>query len=460
MAHEHDQEEKSIGMVTALNTLHGKLNDEQPNLDTLDRYWTGTQPISFLSPKSREALGSRLSSLGVNYPRLSVLSLADRLRLTGFRIGGDPSTPPDADLWKLWKKNGMLQGGPEVIKDALAYGRGFAIVWAGPRGVQISVESPRQMTVLRDPATREITEGLKRWKADGYGYCTHYTATAITTYKTSQKIGDDWATIQPGLWTQHGKPVPNPLGVPPIGQVLNRDRLMDFEGVSEMSGILDLTDALNKILQDAMVTSEDYARPRRWATGLEVVEDEDGNAINPFSNDGKRVWTNEDEAGQFGQFEQADMTGYEQMATLVINQIGALKGLPAHYLGLNNDQPPGADAIRASEASLVSHANAAIRQFGHDFGWIAALMIAVRDGVDPYEVEVETVWANPETRTPAQAADAALKLSTMGVPLETLLADELGYDPTRIAKIMGLRRKELVTKAATSLTLTAPSEPV
>lgn len=437
--------------MSTLSKLTEKLNAEQPRLDKLDRYWRGEQPTAFLAPKSVEALGNRLRSLTVNYPKLSVLSLVDRLRLTGFRVGGSPEAAPDAELWAMWRRSGMIEGQYEAMKDALAYGRGYVVVWAGPRGVQISVESPRQMTVRRDPATREIVDAVKRWKADGYGYATVYTGTEITTYKSDNKVGDDWTGVSATGWTRHGESIANPLGVPPIGQILNRDRLLDFDGVSEMSGILDLTDALGKIMQDAMITSEDYARPRRWATGLEVMEDDNGEVINPFSDDAKKVWTNEASDGKFGQFAQADMSGFETMANLIITQIGAVKGLPSHYLGLQSDQPPSADAIRSSEASLVAKANTVIRMFGADFAWIAALIVAVRDGVDPYEVDVETVWANPETRTPAQAADAASKLAGIGVPLETLLADELGYDPTRIAKIMALRKQEALENAARDL---------
>lgn len=436
--------------MSNLNALHKKLTEEQPRLDKLDRYWRGEQPAAFLSPESKKALGDRLQSVCVNYPKLAVVSLADRLNLTGFRVGG-PTSDPDPDLWATWRRNGMIEGSHEVVRDALAYGRGYVIVWVGPTGKpQITVESPRQMTVLRDPATRQIKTALKRWKDGETGYCTEYGATEIQTYKTAGNI-TDIDNVGPHQWEKYGEPVKNPLGVPPVGQVLNRDRLLDFDGVSEMSGILDLTDALNKILLDALVTSEDYARPRRWATGMEIVEDEDGNPVNPYGDDSKRVWTNEASEGKFGQFAQADMSGYGEMASLFIQQIGALKGLPAHYLGLPNDQPPGADAIRSSEASLVSHARRAISTMGSDFAWIAALVVAVRDGVDPYDVDVETVWANPETRTPAQAADAAAKLAGIGVPLETLLADELGYDPVRINKIMSARRGEALERAATDL---------
>lgn len=435
-------------MNTEFKALHEKLTNEQPRLDKLDSYWTGSQPAAFLSPKSKEALGSRLSTLTVNYPRLSVTSLADRLDLTGFRING--SDTADMDLWNLWRRNGMVEGSAEVVKDALIYGRGYVLVWIGPRGVQVTVESPRQMTALRDPATREIRVALKRWIDGDYGYATVYGPDEIVTYKTKVKV-TDWGNVSDGAWSQHGKPVPNPLGVPPVGMIINRDRLLDFDGVSEMTGIMDLSDALSKIMADAMVTSEHYARPRRWATGMEIIEDEEGNPIDPFSDDAKRVWTSEAPETQFGQFSQASLSSYTDLTQVLTAQIGAMKGLPPHYMGIHGDQPASAEARRSAESSLVQHANNAIRMFGADFAWIVSLMIAVRDGVDPYSVDVTTVWANPETRTPAQAADAAAKLAGIGVPLETLLSDELGYEPTRIATIMAKRRQEALEKSSTDL---------
>ena len=59
----------------------------------------------------------------------------------------------------------------------------------------------------------------------------------------------------------------------PVVPIVNRGRLLDLHGVSEMSPLLDLADAVNKLHGDAMVSCEFYARPRRWVSGLEIVED-------------------------------------------------------------------------------------------------------------------------------------------------------------------------------------------
>src|SRR5699024_11538296 len=66
------------------SALDGRLHD-------LRAAWTGTRPMAYLSPKSREALGDRLGRLGVNYPRLTVESLAERMTLSGMSAGSSSS---------------------------------------------------------------------------------------------------------------------------------------------------------------------------------------------------------------------------------------------------------------------------------------------------------------------------------------------------------------------------------
>lgn len=431
-----------------LKSLSDKLDESIPELSRLDSYWTGSQPAAFLSPVAKEALAGKLKVLAVNFPRLTVTSLAERLTVAGFRLDG-PEDAPDAELWKIWRRNGMEDASAQAHVDALVYGRSFVIVWAGPRGPRITVESPRQVAVIRDPGSGQVVAALKRWVGDGRGHAVLYRPDEITRYVSDALVADPAA--MPATSWKPVETIPNPLGVVPVVPVLNRGRLMDFDGVSEMRDILDLTDALNKLMSDALVTSEFFARPRRWVTGLEVVEDAEGNAVNPFSDEMGRLWQSEDPATKFGQFDGARLDGYSDLTATVTQQIGALTGLPPHYLGLNGDQPPSADGIRSAEASLVSRAYALHRTFGQAWADVARLVIAVRDGVDPESLDVETVWANPETRTPAQAADAAAKLAGIGVPLSVILADTLGMTPAQVDRVRQARRGDALDTAGVDL---------
>ncbi len=244
------------------------------------------------------------------------------------------------------------------------------------------------------------------------------------------------APVQSGAFV-HTDTVANPLGVVPIVPLTNQGRVLDFEGVSEMDDLLDLVDALNKVMADAMVTSEAYARPRRWATGVEIDEDEDGKPIDPFAKETMRTWISEEPGSKFGQFQQADLSSYTGMVAMLTQQIGAVAGLPPHYLGLNGDQPPSADSIRSSESSLVAKAAARQGNFSQPLARVVALLHALETGQNFDPRGIETLWANPETRTPSQQVDAAQKLVEMGVPLNVALVDQMGYLPEQMETITG-----------------------
>ena len=65
------------------------------------------------------------------------------------------------------------------------------------------------------------------------------------------------------------------------------------------------------------------------------------------------------------------------------------------------------------------------------------LAVLVRDGVQrPGMESLETIWRDPETRTVAQAADAAVKKLAVGVSREQVLED-LGYSPVQIERMTG-----------------------
>lgn len=419
----------SIGQITG--KLNRKIEDSLTDLKTLDSAWNGDSPMAFLSPESRKALGNRLPKLGVNIPRLGLMSLVERMSLRGVRRDGELNL----ELWGHLQRAGIMELVPQAILDALIYGRAFLTVWGvAPGKPAITVDSPMNMAVLRDPVTREVTHSLKRWREDERAYAVLSTRTRIYRLTHPQKVID--AEVFPADGWTVVKSEPNPLGVVPVIPLVNRARLSTPDGLSEMADVLPLSDALNKIMADAMVTSEKYARPRRWATGLEIMEDDDGNPVNPFS-DTSQLWQAEGEQVKFGQFDPARLDGYTALIDSLTKQIGALLSLPPHYLGLNGDQPPSADSIRSAEASLVSRVIQIQRAFTVSLVLLVKLFVAIREGIDVEEVDVDLLWVSPETRTPMQAADAALKIKQIDPRLlPYVLEDVLGLLPEDAKKVL------------------------
>ncbi len=77
-------------------------------------------------------------------------------------------------------------------------------------------------------------------------------------------------------------------------------------------------------------------------------------------------------------------------------------------------------------------------------GWEEAvrLALAIQLGGIPAGAEsMETVWADPETRSLGQVADAALKKKDLGIPFRQL-AEDMGYSPVQVARMLAERRED------------------
>lgn len=438
--------------MTLLNDLLQRLNEPVHRYSGLDRYYTGKQPLAFLSPEAKLALGNRFGIMSSNIPRLAVTALAERLRITGF--AGDPS------LWADWIRCDMDQLSGVAHREALLLGDSFVIVWVDRFGrPQVSVESARQVAVLTDPGSREVYAGIKRWEN------TNMKTTDAVMYLPDRIIrlrADQQGAVASGFKTI--EELSNPLGAVPVVNLRNTDRIIGEWGCSEIDDLVPLVDALNKSLADMMVTSEYVGRPRRWATGIELTEepeldengepitDEDGPVMvesNPIG-EGNRAVILEPADAKFGQLPAADLAGYEASVRILLGQIQAVSTLPSAYLGVMSDQPPSADALRASESSLVARAEARQQTFGRSWEQVARLVIAVRDGRDPNLIDdIRVQWADAATRSVAQEYDAVTKAVQAGILPVSYALSKLGYSDDEIAKIEAARSAELSARAPT-----------
>ena len=330
-----------------------RLNEPAAKYADLDRYYRGQQPLAFLSPEARVALGNRFGVMASNVPRLAVTALAERLRITGFS---------DPGLWPDWVRCNMDLLSGVAHREALLLGDSYVIVWADRYGrPKVTVESAKQVSVLTDPGSREIVAALKRWeeKPANVTHAVLYLPDRIVRLRAEQ-VGTVTAT---GFNVVDA--IANPLDAVPVVNLRNSDRILGDFGGSEVDDLKLLCDLLNKQLCDLAVASEYAARPRRWATGIELTEepvlddngdpvlDEDDQPVmtevNPIP-EANRMMVSENEQARFGSLAASDLAAYEASVRVILTQISAVSALPAHMLGVMTDTPPSADALRAAEA--------------------------------------------------------------------------------------------------------------
>ncbi|MDQ1248556.1 MAG: hypothetical protein QG597_2929 [Actinomycetota bacterium] len=418
--------------MTVLKDLLQRLDEPAHRYADLDRYYEGKQPLAFLAPEAKLALGNRFGRMASNIPRLAVTALAERLRITGF---SDPS------IWADWIRNDMDQLSGVAHREALLLGDSFVWVWSDQFGrPRVTVESAKQVAVLTDPGSRTIYAAIKRWE-DPNRKTTE--AVMLLPEVIVRLRANQQGAVANGF--ERVEEIANPLGVVPVVNLRNTDRILGDWGTSEIEDLKPLVDGLNKSLADMMVSSEVAARPRRWATGVELTEepvlDDAGQEIgttevNPIP-EGHRAMISENSEAKFGQLPAADLAAYEASVRVILGQVMAVSTLPAHYVGVFSDNPASADALRAAEASLTARAEARQQTFGRAWEQVGRLIVAVREGRDPALIEdIRVQWCDAATRSVAQEADAVVKLYAAGLLPAPYALAKLGYPDDEIGNIL------------------------
>jgi hypothetical protein len=432
-------------------------DNDLPQLRLMDSYYEGTQPLSYLAPEIQSELSDRMRQLVINWPQLVVDALDERLDVEGFRYADSETTAED--LWSVWQASDMDEGSQQAHVDALALKRSYVIIGANETDEStpiITAESALEVFAERDPRTRQVMAAIKRW--DEPAAAGSAPVKWATLYLPKKRCTFEQ---QKGVWVEVDRDEHN------VGQVLvvplaNRPRLRHLDGTSELRSVIPISDAACKIASDMMVSAEYHAMPRRWATGMsrDDFADENGQPLGAMSSLAGRLWVNEGESVKFGQFPEAQLSNFHETINVLARLVAALTGLPPAFLGLATDQPPSADAIRASEARLVKRAERRQRAFGEAWERVMRLVLLVRDGdLDPRTRKLETVWRDPATPTYAQKADAVVKLHTSGILPTEQAWEDLGYSAVQRDRMRGMQDEALTRMTAMDLQQLSTAQP-
>lgn len=415
----------------SMKSLLTRLELAQPVLARRDMYFRGDQPLRFMVDR----VDPTVMGFKSNLARVAVNAVAERIRLEDLSATVDGRDVTERAR-KLVRDSDLPMTLQSVLVDMLALGSAYLIVWVDQFGrPTITGESAEQVTVERDPITRGVVEAVKRWTVtDVNGVLVEEHAVLYRPEKIAHLVRDE----------QHGKfryigGADNPLGVVPVVPLINVERIHDDVGMSVVDDLAPLLDALNKLIVDMLITSEAVARPKRWATGVDLEDDEgdqfmadegftaddpvpepvapvveDDGVKAPFA-DSDDMWISEQAEAKFGQLAGADLKGYETAVDIITQQIMAVTSLPAHMVGITTSNPATAEALRASEVALADNAAGRVRVVNRPMEWAVRLLVAIDQGVAPERVAVDLRWADTATRSIAQEADAVTKLHAEGI---------------------------------------------
>lgn len=412
---------------------------ELPELRRLNSYYEGKQPLSYMAPELQAELQETVRQVVINWPRLVVDSVEERLDVEGFRFPGEPAA--DEELWRIWQANDMDEQSQQGHLDALIMGRAYVVIGTREDDAEtplITVESPVDMYAEFDPQTREVRAAVRRWCEDGDDGRKVEHTTLLLPDATS------WWVREKGEWVEDPELErdDHAMGEVMVEVLANRPRLKCPNGVSELMDVIPLSDAACKVATDMMVSAEYHATPRRVAFGFgeEDFVDANGRRVSAFSRIIGRMWATEKNRKEDGadviQFSEASLSNFHETIKQLATLVASMSGMPPHFMGHATDNPASADGIRSAETRLVKRSERKQRGNGGTWERVQRKVIRIKSGVwDPAARSLETIWRDASTPTVAQKADAAVKLFQAGIIPKRQTREDLGYTQAQIERM-------------------------
>lgn len=402
----------------------------------LRRYYDGVHLLPTAPDRATDKY-RRLAELGVtNMCGLIVDTAVERLVPNGVRLSA--TAADDLAAWRdVWQTNGLDGVIPVGFEEALKVGLCPMLIWPetvdGETVVSWTIEDPDETIVAYEPGSRrKRAAALKSFKddADGTEYATLWLPDAVHAWVKPE--GASGWVIDP----DETKSGPNPLGAIPVLELASKRNVKNVPAPELSTSVLRLQDRINKTMFDAVVGAEDGAFPQRVTIGIEVETNEAGDPINPLTPGPGKVFVLDAVEGQeatakIDQFDAYDIAQLISLAEASIKQLAAVSRTSVFYVlaGLTN---VGADTIRMADLATSGKIRGHMTRMSEvlEEGFALALKVLGKDA--PPDIEI--LWEPIEVRSPAELADAAIKLSQSGYPFAAI-ARYVGATPTEIERI-------------------------
>ncbi|MCI0386658.1 phage portal protein [Streptomyces sp. CNQ085] len=456
--------------------LENELTRRRWEIDRNNDYYRGKQKLRFASDEFAKYHGTRYRDFSDNWVQVVSDSPVERLTVTGFKAAGEERA--DDELWRVWQENALDADSQLGFLGAVNSGRSFVLVWGDPDdedAVDVTFEDAAQCIVAYQPGSRRKRRAaLKRWQDGNTDFATLYLPDEVWKFSRPmqrQEKSPQMADVDEEMrlwlpeaererrrtWTPRDEeeldepnPQPNPMGVVPMVELPNRPLLVD-DPIPDVSGVVSMQDAIN-LLWAQCFTASDYASfPQRVVMGAERP------MIPKLNSAGEIIGQQPVDLGRFNvervlwitgkdakisEWQAANLAAYTSLIEVAVGHIAAQTRTPQHYL-IGKMANLSGDALIAAETGLVQRVGEKQIWFGQALREVARLIALAQDNeAKAAAMRAGTVmWADSESRSHAQMADALLKLKQLGFPFEWL-ALRYGLTPTEVADLVAMRAAE------------------
>lgn len=364
----------------------------------------------------------------IGWPAKAIQVVSSRLSLEGFLLPGE--SQEDSLMAEVMDANDLYSEAPQFHESSMQHGCAFVSVTQGnpllgePEAL-VRAYSAKEASGLYSGRLRRLTHALTvdDYSPQGSAVEMNWWTAESRVRIWRDAVGDPWKAER----------LPHFFRRCPVVMMAYQQSISKKYGASRITrAIMTLTDQAARTSLRSEVAAEFFSAPQRWLMGADesAFEDEDGNKLSgwesligsllvisrPFKNeDGDELSEVNPQAGQFPQMSMQPHS--EQMRSIAM-QFAGEASIPVAYLGVIQDNPSSADAIRQLEQDLITVVDRATVNYTSAWRQIAQLCAQAvtnsREPVDAYR-RIKPMWRDPSTPTQAATTQAVAALVQAGV---------------------------------------------
>lgn len=402
-----------------------------------DRYYRGAHDLAYATEKFENAFGSLFREFALNLCPAVCDAVRDKLRITGFSYANGGSGRSAEETYhaqtfieSIWHRNRMPQRAGEVHREALVNGDSYIIVWPDENGnATLHPNRAAQLSVVYDEdLPGQILRAAKYWRtANKYTRMNLFYPDRIERYVTA-KAGEsslpdarEFIPLRNELLSSPedrkrsstedmSSEITNPFGVVPVFHFANNSDVGAF-GRSELESAIPVQDGLNKSVLDMLVAMEYSAYRQRWAAGIEIEYDNEGNPVAPFKAGIDHLWLTANPDARFGDFGTADLDQFLKVKDSFRIDMASVTGTPMYYLLPHTRGFPSGEAMQRAESRFVAKVRDRQMVFGQ--AWAEVMQFALE--IEGHgKVNLETHWEDPSSTTERERIETELLKQKLG----------------------------------------------
>lgn len=391
---------------------------------TYDRYWRyydGDQPLVYNSEKLREIFSGLNAKFTENWCAVVIDSVLDRMELRTPVVTNDE--PATLQLDTIWEDTGLVDDEYNIHEDVAVTGEAFVIAWPDPESgePQAFWNDARLCHMEYESENPKHKRFAAKWWLDddtGKIRLTLYYPDRLEYYVSSGKIKAGEQMRAQTFVPFGDEPVAdNPFGIVPVFHFRSNRR----QPKSQLKNVLEVQDAINKLLADMMVASEFGAFKQRWVISQ--------NGISKLKNSPNEIWDlPAGETGMqptsVGQFDETDLNNFLNAINKLSSDIGIISRTPRHYFYAQGGDPSG-EALVAMEAPLNRKVMRLQQTLAPVWRDLAQFLLLMGD-IDVNASDIWTAYEPVETVQPLTQAQIWKTKREAGMPLRTVLRED-GY---------------------------------